>query len=735
MKVLVFGSLLLQTLNAQSLSDGGNKSITTLDTPAPLITPGAESDFSTSADATPAPGADFDTLDLPTGTADVIIDSSPTPSAADGVSSVDDTFGGGETPGPGIEMGDLSGFDFPAPTPAPTGTPIVGTAASETPLPETAVDVPVRNTLDVPSSSTSPDEFGLGTPVTLSEAPASPSTLVDALAAPASEFDFLPTTIDDFAEPTDVVILADAVTPSDDFAEPTDIAAPTDDLAAPTDAATPTNDVTLPEITGTENAGPGFAGAAALDAVGDGSAAPVDDGSAAPVDDEPTAPPADGSAAPIDDGSAAPIDSSTAAPKVDGSAAPNVTDDASATTPESTALPDAEPSSLDGEDVASSSTLDPESTSSVDDSLLADVTPNPDNTTDVDGSGSSAVGAADDGGNAPVSWTGGDTTHYDGEDYGYDDECPSYCMENGSEDGSDGSGDDGDYYGDGDAVIDTAPFLRRLLNRFRRRQNVPSSNGGFSALQWPGAGKKPTTSEDCKNLPNWMYEETGRTSEPCKPSCPPHCYSTSPSSTSSPESSPVDSWTRSRSAWQSSPTPSSYSASSISDYYVSKPTSSMSGYYISTPTSDASTPDGAVSTPGDNDYPYPYGSPASYDSTTTATQTTFVTSVMTSSSPYQTGSPDYTGDTLDSICPKTCNPFDPLANKCDITSSCTTTGNGKYYCACRAGFRASAWNAKDFSKQFKIPSQPYVYGAENMVCDEVCDDIYCSEVLARPQCQ
>jgi hypothetical protein len=687
MKVLVFGSLLLQTLNAQSLSDGGNRSIATLDTPAPLITPGAESDFSTSADATPAPRADFDTLDLPTGTADVIIDSSPTPSAADDVSSVDDTFGGGETPGPGIEMGDLSGFDFPAPTPAPSATPIVGTAASETSLPETAVDVPVRNTLEVPPSSTSPDEFGLGTPTTLSEAPASPSTLVDALAASASNIDFLPTT---------------------------------------TDEATPTDDVTLPEITGTGNTEPGFAGAAAPNAVGDGSAAPVDD--------EPTAPPADGSVAPIDDGSAAPIDDGSAAPIVDGSVAPNATDDTSATTPEITALTDAEPSSLDGEDVASSSTLDLEPTPSVDDSLLADLTPSHDNTTDVDGSVSSAIGAADDGGNVPVSWTGGDTTHYDGEDYGYDDECPSYCMENGGEDGGDGSGDGGDYYGDGDAVIDTAPFLRRLLNRFRRRQNVPSSNGGFSALQWPGAGKKPTTSEDCKNLPNWMYKETGRTPEPCKPSCPPHCYSTSPSSTPSPESSPVDSWTRSRSAWQSSPTPSSYSASSISDYYVSAPTSSMSGYYMSTPTSDASTLDSAVSTPGDNDYPYPYGSPASYDSTTTATQTTFVTSVMTSSSPYQTGTLGYTGDTLDSICPKTCNPFDPFANKCDITSSCTTTGNGKYYCACRAGFRASAWNAKDFSKQFKIPSQPYVYGAENMVCDKVCDDIYCSEVLARPQC-
>jgi hypothetical protein len=714
MKVLVFGSLLLQTLNAQSLSNGGDGSVTALNTPAPLITPGAESDFSTSADATPAPGADFDTLDLPTGTADVIIDSSPTPSAADNVSSVDDTFGGGETPGPGIEMGDLSGFDFPAPTPAPTATPIVGTAASKTPLPETAVDVPVRNTLDVPPSSTSPDEFGLGTPMTLSEAPALPSTLVDALAASASEFDFLPTTTDDFAEPIGAVISADALTPSDAFTEPTDTAIPTDDFAAPTDEATPTDDVTLPEITGTGNAEPGFAGAAAPDAVGDGSAAPVDD--------EPTAPPADGSAAPIYDGSAAPIDDGTAAPIVDSSATPNATDDTSATTPEITALTDAEPSSLDGEDVASSSTLDLKPTPSADDSLLADVAPSPDNTTDVDGSGSSAIGAADDGGNAPVSWTGGDTTHYDGEDYGYGDECPSYCMENGSEDGGDSSGDDGDYYGDGDAVIDTAPFLRRLLNRFRGHQNVPSSNGGFSALQWPGAGKKPTTSEDCKNLPNWMYKETGRTPEPCKPSCPPHCYSTSPSSTPSPESSPVDSWTRSRSAWQSSPTPSSYSASSIS------------GYYMSTPTSDASTPDSAISTPGENDYPYPYGSPASYDSTTTATQTTFVTSVMTSSSPYRTGSPGYTGDTLDSICPKTCNPFDPLANKCDITSSCTTTGNGRYYCACRAGFKASAWNAKDFSKQFKIPSQPYVYGAENMVCDKVCDDIYCSEVLARPQC-
>jgi hypothetical protein len=101
------------------------------------------------------------------------------------------------------------------------------------------------------------------------------------------------------------------------------------------------------------------------------------------------------------------------------------------------------------------------------------------------------------------------------------------------------------------------------------------------------------------------------------------------------------------------------------------------------------------------------------------------------------GSPagDYTGDTLDSICPNVCNPFNPAENFCDITTGCATTGGSKYYCACRAGFRADNYNAKDFSKQFKVAGQPYVYLAVSTSCNTPCSDQTCSEVLERSQCK
>jgi hypothetical protein len=683
MKVLVLGSLLLQTLNAQNLTESGNATVTALNTPAPLLTPGAEADFGASADAAAPSAADFDGLEFPTGTADVLLESSPTPSLSNDVSSIDDTFGGGETPGAGIEMGDLSGFNFPTPKLVPEAAlPSAATAAgSDTPLPKTAVGDPVRNDFDAPSS-TSPDEFGLGTPATSSETPVSPSTLVDALQAPASEIDDLPTATDDFAEPTDTT--------------------------------TTTAPVTLPEITDTGSAEQGFGGAATADdgplTPDGGSAGSPDGGSAPPLDDGPAAPPDDGSiapdngsAAPLDDGSIAPLDDGSTAPPDAGPAAPP--NDGSAAPPDdgSAAPPDdgrAAPDTLVGDNLNGSVPLDPSPSPS----------PSPDDTTDVMSSEAPAPTVAAE---APSSWSGGDTTQYAGQDYGYDNECPRYCLENGdgydTQDGSDG---DTDGHNE-DEGGDEAPYLMRLLNRFRRRfhrrQDVPSSNGGFSALQWPGAGKKPTGDDDCEDLPSWMYESTGRKPKPCKKSCPASCSTTTPS----PEESPVESSTRRSHYWHPHPTPEPYTETSVSDYYEPNPTP------------DISSPESAESSSVDDSY--------SYDTTTTATQTTLVTSVVTGSSPYETGDAGSTGNTLDSICPKQCNPFDPLANKCDITTACTTTGNGKYYCACRSGYRSSAFNAKDFSKQFR--SGAYVYGAENMVCDELCSDIYCSEVLERPQCQ
>ncbi|KAF2626591.1 hypothetical protein BU25DRAFT_449170 [Macroventuria anomochaeta] len=101
------------------------------------------------------------------------------------------------------------------------------------------------------------------------------------------------------------------------------------------------------------------------------------------------------------------------------------------------------------------------------------------------------------------------------------------------------------------------------------------------------------------------------------------------------------------------------------------------------------------------------------------------------------GSPagDYTGDTLGTICPNTCNPFNPAEHFCDITTGCATTGGSKYYCAFRAGFRANNYNAKDFSKQFKVVAQPYVYLAVSTSCNTPCRDQTCSEVLKRSQCK
>ncbi|KAF1363636.1 hypothetical protein EJ07DRAFT_173519 [Lizonia empirigonia] len=123
--------------------------------------------------------------------------------------------------------------------------------------------------------------------------------------------------------------------------------------------------------------------------------------------------------------------------------------------------------------------------------------------------------------------------------------------------------------------------------------------------------------------------------------------------------------------------------------------------------------------------------------------TTLMTYYQPQAKPEQTGaysdpgSPagDYTGDTLDSLCPNVCNPFNPAENFCDITTGCTTTGGSKYYCACRAGYRADKYNAKDFSKQFRVAGQPYVYLAVSTPCNTLCSDSTCSEVLERSQCK
>ncbi|KAH7079606.1 hypothetical protein FB567DRAFT_582327 [Paraphoma chrysanthemicola] len=373
-------------------------------------------------------------------------------------------------------------------------------------------------------------------------------------------------------------------------------------------------------------------------------------------------------------------------------------------------------------------------------------------------------------------WSGEDTSNYDGQDYGeddesydsspksdydsgYEEECPSYCLK-GAYDAYPPSYPQPDEYEDDSDY----PMIRKVLRSLGRRQ---SSGRGFAAFQWPSAPKKKYDDEcdEEDDVPGWLYKTSGK--KPCKPKCPASCYK--------------------------KPAVKPYPGKPTDDVYGSKPTEVYDPYGSSAvvygsestsvyePYGSESTsvyePYGSESTsiyePYASGRPWTY-KPDSYDTTetSTSTQTTFVTSVVTwdyptdygysSAEPYPTdypsesypsesypsesypedsygaeypGKKDYDGETLATICPKQCNPFDPAANKCDITSSCTTTGKGKYYCACRAGFRASAWNEKDFSKQFKFAGQPYVYTAEGVVCDKVCKDQTCTEVLSRPLCQ
>ncbi|PVF98746.1 zincin [Serendipita vermifera] len=89
----------------------------------------------------------------------------------------------------------------------------------------------------------------------------------------------------------------------------------------------------------------------------------------------------------------------------------------------------------------------------------------------------------------------------------------------------------------------------------------------------------------------------------------------------------------------------------------------------------------------------------------------------------------------------TCNPVAGL-NKCDITTSCITTGTGaNHYCACRAGFKATT--ATDPTKQFRLPmpGQEYrVFVPENTPCNELCNyphgfsPLLCAEVDLQNTC-
>jgi hypothetical protein len=279
-----------------------------------------------------------------------------------------------------------------------------------------------------------------------------------------------------------------------------------------------------------------------------------------------------------------------------------------------------------------------------------------------------------------------------------------------------------------------------------------------AAFQWGGDG---TDTDACANdVPDWLYETTGRQPVACKPKCPASCYAsklTSYVAQPTPTHAGDEPYNTDDATTTDdySPYSTDTSTTDTSDYTTTEPDEAYTTPHMPTPHyspyEDTSTTDPEnTSTTDPSDYTTTEPEEASAtpdmpttdypDATTTPSATTFVTSTKTAEPEpgYNGGSPpdaDSTGDTLDNVCPKQCNPSDPLQNKCDITTSCTTTGNNKYFCACRAGFRSSAWNEKDFSKQFKFDGQPYVYTAEGVVCDQVCSDQTCSEVIARPQCQ
>lgn len=344
------------------------------------------------------------------------------------------------------------------------------------------------------------------------------------------------------------------------------------------------------------------------------------------------------------------------------------------------------------------------------------------------------------------------TAVYDGQDYNSspdDSECPWWCLggvnNNGggysgvypSASSSASSGGDGidyldngnDYAGNGAGSSDGNEFSTAYypsLRRFFRRALRARQSDGFAAFNWPSAS---TATADSANYANY------------RSGCPASCYERSSSvdgyATTTTGTGPPVLTTRpftSSGVSGSYPTIIGYDNSSTGVVPTGVTTSSACGFGFGAACSDTDTP----------------SSPSASEPSDINTDTSgFLTMASPSSPPisYPASSPasanaypfgvDFTGDTLAGVCPRTCNATYPTLNFCDITTSCTTTGGskGRTYCACRAGYRASRWNAKDFTKQFHVPGQPFVYVPPGVVCDQVCGDTVCSDVLVRPLCQ
>ncbi|KAK0714044.1 hypothetical protein B0T26DRAFT_874020 [Lasiosphaeria miniovina] len=93
---------------------------------------------------------------------------------------------------------------------------------------------------------------------------------------------------------------------------------------------------------------------------------------------------------------------------------------------------------------------------------------------------------------------------------------------------------------------------------------------------------------------------------------------------------------------------------------------------------------------------------------------------------------------------ETCSP-NPFFNKCTITTSCIGSSGSvrdRFYCACRAGYRASGGLAPTDPRQFRLAflgQEHRVFVAPGVECDELCTTPFpgqesCQEVPVRADC-
>jgi hypothetical protein len=360
----------------------------------------------------------------------------------------------------------------------------------------------------------------------------------------------------------------------------------------------------------------------------------------------------------------------------------------------------------------------------------------------------------------PLGWEGNDNGIYDGEDDEDGEECPSWCTP---------EYESSPYVtmttpADAESTYEAAPYQQYETTPEYTPYPTPTpaydaeaqyypgteTNSHYPQLKkvrsilravrrqvfnWPSALPSPAPYSDDDDsdsydgqdgpIPDWLYELSGAPTKPTatpvsKPVCPKSCYKPKHTDSAYDNASPT-----------------------VTDpYETDSPEPTTGGFYPAGNDSAAYWPTGATSVNDDSTSIYDgYTSiPSEPASAVVPEPSTLMTQYYpktTSGASSDPGSPagDYTGDTLDTLCPNTCNPFNPVENFCDITTGCATTGGSKYYCACRAGFRADKYNAKDFSKQFKVAGQTYVYLAVSTTCDTPCDDPYCSEVLERNHCK